>query len=228
MWLFVHARTLRGLTPDNVEEEMSRKCQQAPFNGCTLSNIKGTPAGMAGILPQDCRLLQCLHQATTSLHTFATLTAIKSWTMYKKALKLTHATMLSKVACIITFEGSVDTTELMAPAVNRILLRGRCACNDSMDAGRCAGKPKGVMLTHAAMVSEVASITTFLQEGEIACGEGDSILSYLTLAHILDRVVEDFLLSAGGCIGYWQVMLCLQPCLFSLKSWLLFVIVEGC
>ncbi|KAK9837730.1 hypothetical protein WJX74_003888 [Apatococcus lobatus] len=66
------------------------------------------------------------------------------------------------------------------------------------------GKPKGVMLTHAAMVSEVASITTFLQEGEIACGEGDSILSYLTLAHILGRVVEDFLLSAGGCIGYWQ------------------------
>ena len=67
------------------------------------------------------------------------------------------------------------------------------------------------MLTHAAMVSEVASITTFLQEGEIACGEGDSILSYLTLAHILDRVVEDFLLSAGGCIGYWQVMPRLQP-----------------
>lgn len=119
MWLFVHARTLRGLTPDNVQ--CKEKCQQAPFNSCTLSNIKGTPAGMAGILPQDCRLLQCLHQATTSLHTFATLTAIKSWTMYKKALKLTQATILSKVACIITFQGSVDTTELTAPAVNCIL-----------------------------------------------------------------------------------------------------------
>ena len=77
---------------------------------------------------------------------------------------------------------------------------------ETVHAWLCTGKPKGVMLTHAAMVSEVASITTFLQEGEIACGEGDSILSYLTLAHILDRVVEDFLLSAGGCIGYWQVL----------------------
>ncbi len=67
------------------------------------------------------------------------------------------------------------------------------------------------MLTHAAMTSEVASIALFLAEGEIACGEGDCILSYLTLAHILDRVVEDFLLSTGGCIGYWQVLLSLQP-----------------
>ena len=31
------------------------------------------------------------------------------------------------------------------------------------------------------------------------------ILSFLTLAHIFDRVVEEFMLSVGGHIGYWQV-----------------------
>lgn len=35
-------------------------------------------------------------------------------------------------------------------------------------------------------------------------GEDDVFLSYLPLAHIFDRVVEEFILHCGGSIGYWR------------------------
>lgn len=40
----------------------------------------------------------------------------------------------------------------------------------------------------------------------------DSTLSYLPLAHIFDRIVEEFALYSGARIGYYQVTLrCLCP-----------------
>ncbi|KAK9806148.1 hypothetical protein WJX72_003254 [[Myrmecia] bisecta] len=66
------------------------------------------------------------------------------------------------------------------------------------------GSPKGVVLTHENIVGAVASMTAYLQQGNISCSSDDSVLSYLTLAHILDRVVEEFALSVGASIGYWQ------------------------
>jgi long-subunit acyl-CoA synthetase (AMP-forming) len=36
----------------------------------------------------------------------------------------------------------------------------------------------------------------------------DSTLSYLPLAHIFDRIVEEFALYSGARIGYYQVILC--------------------
>ena len=68
-----------------------------------------------------------------------------------------------------------------------------------------AGNPKGVMLTHHTLVTAVASLQGFVDLGGIKLGPDDSFLSFLTLAHIFDRVVEEFLLSIGGHIGYWQV-----------------------
>lgn len=38
----------------------------------------------------------------------------------------------------------------------------------------------------------------------------DSTLSYLPLAHIFDRIVEEFALYSGACIGYYQVHLLLS------------------
>jgi long-subunit acyl-CoA synthetase (AMP-forming) len=36
----------------------------------------------------------------------------------------------------------------------------------------------------------------------------DSTLSYLPLAHIFDRIVEEFALYSGARIGYYQVTFC--------------------
>lgn len=61
------------------------------------------------------------------------------------------------------------------------------------------------MLTHHTLVTAVASLQGFVDLGNIKMGPNDSFLSFLTLAHIFDRVVEEFMLSVGGHIGYWQV-----------------------
>ncbi|KAJ9526266.1 hypothetical protein QJQ45_009730 [Haematococcus lacustris] len=66
------------------------------------------------------------------------------------------------------------------------------------------GDPKGVMLTHRAVVATIAGVQAFLRKAKEALGPSDVFLSYLTLAHILDRVVEEFMLHVGGSIGYFQ------------------------
>jgi long-subunit acyl-CoA synthetase (AMP-forming) len=50
-----------------------------------------------------------------------------------------------------------------------------------------AGDPKGVLLKHSAVCATVQSLQSFLEEGNFHLGRGDSMLSYLPLAHIFDR-----------------------------------------
>ncbi|KAF8060497.1 LACS4 [Scenedesmus sp. PABB004] len=67
------------------------------------------------------------------------------------------------------------------------------------------GDPKGVLLRHSAVVATVASLLAFLAEvADKSIGVGDSMLSYLPLAHIFDRTAEEMLIAVGGAIGYWQ------------------------
>ncbi|GIL73086.1 hypothetical protein Vretimale_4702 [Volvox reticuliferus] len=66
------------------------------------------------------------------------------------------------------------------------------------------GDPKGVMIPHRAVVSTIAAIKAFLNHCNETMGPSDSYLSYLPLAHIFDRVVEELMLHVGGCVGYWQ------------------------
>eukprot|EP00775_Hariotina_reticulata_P012350 gene12350-12484_t len=50
------------------------------------------------------------------------------------------------------------------------------------------GDPKGVLLKHSAVVATVNSLVSFLKEvTDASVGVGDSMLSYLPLAHIFDR-----------------------------------------
>lgn len=64
------------------------------------------------------------------------------------------------------------------------------------------GLPKGVMLTHRNIVASVSGVAhqlhRFQDHGEI------SLISYLPLAHILERVAEELFMQEGGSIGYWQ------------------------
>ncbi len=70
-----------------------------------------------------------------------------------------------------------------------------------------AGNPKGVVLTHKNVLATVAALQTFVREVGLDLGSDDSTLSYLTLAHILGRALEEFALSVGASIGYWQARL---------------------
>jgi long-subunit acyl-CoA synthetase (AMP-forming) len=72
-----------------------------------------------------------------------------------------------------------------------------------------AGDPKGVLLTHSAVVATVISLKFFLDDvlpRDDALGPGDSMLSYLPLAHIFDRC------GAARVVGCVCVCLCARAC----------------
>lgn len=66
------------------------------------------------------------------------------------------------------------------------------------------GDPKGVLLKHSAVVAAVANVVNYTKNWGTEFGPGDSMLSYLPLAHIFDRVAEEMFLHLGASIGYWQ------------------------
>lgn len=62
------------------------------------------------------------------------------------------------------------------------------------------GNPKGVMLTYA----NIMSVSACLDYTDIHLTENDSHLSYLPLAHILERIVVWAFLSRGASIGFYS------------------------
>lgn len=66
------------------------------------------------------------------------------------------------------------------------------------------GDPKGVKLSHRAVIATVAGMEKFLEYTSVDLGPNDATLSYLPLAHIFDRVAEELMLNVGGRIGYFQ------------------------
>ena len=67
------------------------------------------------------------------------------------------------------------------------------------------GTPKGVVLTHHNMLSEVAAIQFLADTGAFSeITRNDVHLSYLPLAHVLERVIETYLTSKGAKIAFYQ------------------------
>jgi len=66
------------------------------------------------------------------------------------------------------------------------------------------GTPKGVMISHRAIVSGIAGALDMIEQTKIGVSEHDSLLSYMPLAHIFDRLLEDLALTIGASVGYWQ------------------------
>merc|ERR1711959_500148 len=66
------------------------------------------------------------------------------------------------------------------------------------------GNPKGVILPHSALVSELAAVGDKLKAVNCDISEHDIFISYLPLAHIFDRMTEELLIARGGSIGYWR------------------------
>lgn len=66
------------------------------------------------------------------------------------------------------------------------------------------GKPKGAVITHENIVSNSASILSYVHEADLISNEQDRYLSYLPLAHMLERVAHSVVCSLGGKIGFFQ------------------------
>ena len=57
----------------------------------------------------------------------------------------------------------------------------------------------------------IAALVQYTEYNGLSVTQDDSTLSYLPLAHIFDRVVEEFALYAGARIGYYQARCLLLP-----------------
>ncbi|KAL0371909.1 UNVERIFIED_CONTAM: Long chain acyl-CoA synthetase 4 [Sesamum calycinum] len=66
------------------------------------------------------------------------------------------------------------------------------------------GDPKGVMISNNSIVTLIAGVMHMLESVNEALTVNDVYLSYLPLAHIFDRVIEEFFINQGAAIGFWR------------------------
>jgi long-chain acyl-CoA synthetase len=66
------------------------------------------------------------------------------------------------------------------------------------------GDPKGVMISNNSIVTLIAGVKRLLESVNVALNVDDVYLSYLPLAHIFDRVIEECFIKHGASIGFWR------------------------
>ncbi|KAL0428747.1 UNVERIFIED_CONTAM: Long chain acyl-CoA synthetase 4 [Sesamum radiatum] len=66
------------------------------------------------------------------------------------------------------------------------------------------GDPKGVMISNESILSIISGVNHHLESMNQEFSETDVFLSYLPLAHIFDRVIEELFISKGAAIGFWH------------------------
>ncbi|KAJ4950151.1 hypothetical protein NE237_026983 [Protea cynaroides] len=66
------------------------------------------------------------------------------------------------------------------------------------------GDPKGVLISNDAIITLLAGIRETLQSVNEQLTSDDVYMSYLPLAHIFDRVIEELFIQRGGSIGFWR------------------------
>ncbi|KAM7511903.1 hypothetical protein LguiB_010778 [Lonicera macranthoides] len=66
------------------------------------------------------------------------------------------------------------------------------------------GDPKGVMISNENILSIISGVNHHLESTTEEFNEKDVFLSYLPLAHIFDRVIEELFISTGASIGFWH------------------------
>eukprot|EP00210_Caulerpa_lentillifera_P001769 g1699.t1 len=67
----------------------------------------------------------------------------------------------------------------------------------------CLGTPKGVVISHRAIIANIASALIFGEE-YVNRIEDEVNLSYLTTAHIYGFISELLVIASGARVGYWQ------------------------
>ncbi|XP_058084147.1 long chain acyl-CoA synthetase 1-like [Magnolia sinica] len=67
-----------------------------------------------------------------------------------------------------------------------------------------SGDPKGVVLTHENHAMYVRGVDLYMEQFEDKMTVDDVFLSFLPLAHILDRMIEEYFFHKGASVGYYQ------------------------
>ncbi|KAI3495958.1 hypothetical protein L1887_38306 [Cichorium endivia] len=67
-----------------------------------------------------------------------------------------------------------------------------------------SGDPKGVILTHDNAVTNIRGVDLFMEQFEDKMTVDDVYLSFLPLAHILDRIIEEYFFRNGASIGFFH------------------------
>ncbi|XP_057428087.1 long chain acyl-CoA synthetase 1-like [Lotus japonicus] len=67
-----------------------------------------------------------------------------------------------------------------------------------------SGEPKGVVLSHENVVALVRGMDLFMEQFEDKMTVNDVYLSFLPLAHILDRTIEEYFFRKGASVGYYH------------------------
>ncbi|KAJ6842151.1 long chain acyl-CoA synthetase 4-like [Iris pallida] len=66
------------------------------------------------------------------------------------------------------------------------------------------GDPKGVLISNENIMTLIAGVDRLLNSVNEELTQKDVYLSYLPLAHIFDRVIEEFFIFTGASIGFWR------------------------
>ncbi|XP_031124946.1 long chain acyl-CoA synthetase 4-like [Ipomoea triloba] len=66
------------------------------------------------------------------------------------------------------------------------------------------GDPKGVLISNNSIVTLIAGVKRLLESVNEALTVNDVYISYLPLAHIFDRVIEECFINHGASIGFWR------------------------
>ncbi|XP_043716866.1 long chain acyl-CoA synthetase 4-like [Telopea speciosissima] len=66
------------------------------------------------------------------------------------------------------------------------------------------GDPKGVLISNNAIVTLIVGVERMLERVNEQLTTVDVFMSYLPLAHIFDRVIEELFIHHGASIGFWR------------------------
>nr|GEX93219.1 long chain acyl-CoA synthetase 4-like [Tanacetum cinerariifolium] len=66
------------------------------------------------------------------------------------------------------------------------------------------GEPKGVLITNESILSILSGVHHRLESMSEEFQVSDMFFSYLPLAHVFDRVIEELFISNGASIGIWR------------------------
>lgn len=67
-----------------------------------------------------------------------------------------------------------------------------------------SGNPKGVILTHENVTTTISGVDLFMEQFEDKMTVDDVYISFLPLAHILDRMIEEYFFHKGASVGYYH------------------------
>ena len=67
-----------------------------------------------------------------------------------------------------------------------------------------SGDPKGVVLTHENITMTMRGVDLFMDQFEEKMTDNDVYLSFLPLAHVLDRMIEEYFFHKGASVGYYH------------------------